>query len=129
LLSREELARLRDAVLASINAIEPGAARDRVQALCNFNPFQSVRPLCSAPALVLFAEKESAVLCAGAPTERELRSRTSRWFPGGQCLIVRNDADNPVQHASLIFHARNFRPLLTGFYRALRQKQRQKRAA
>jgi hypothetical protein len=129
LLSREELGRLRDAVLASINAIEPAAARDRVQALCNFNPFQVVRPLCGAPALVLFAEKESAVLCASAPTERELRSRMTLWFPQGQCLTVCNSADNPVQHASLIFHARNFRPILAGFYRSLRQKQRQRRAA
>lgn len=129
LLSREELSRLRDAVLATINSIEPAAARDRVQALCNFAPFGVDRPLCVAPVLVLFSEKESAVLCENAPTERELRTRTTTWFPRGRCLTVRNHADNPVQHASLIFHARNFQPLLMEFYRALRQKQRQKRAA
>ena len=129
LLSREELNRLREAVLATINSIEPAAARDRVQALCNFTPFRVVRPLCLAPVLVLFSEKESAVLCDNAPTESELRTRTTAWFPQGRCLTVRNQADNPVQHASLIFHARNFQPLLMEFYRALRQKQRQKRAA
>ena len=129
LLSREELGRLRDAVLATINSIEPAAARDRVQALCNFSPFRIVRPLCVAPVLVLFSEKESAVLCENAPTERELRTRTTLWFPQGRCLTVRNHEDNPVQHASLIFHARNFQPLLAGFYRSLRQKQRQRRAA
>ena len=125
LLSAEELRRLRDAVLATINAIEPTAARDRVQALCRFAPFNDPSPLCSAPTLVLFAEKESSVLCDGAPTERELRSRTTAWFPQGRCATVRNHPDNPVQHASLIFHARNFQPFLTGFYRSLRQKQRQ----
>ena len=125
LLSAGELRRLRDAVLDTINSIEPAAARARVQALCNFAPFSSARPLCHAPTLVLFSEKESSVLCANAPTVRELSTRTSAWFPHGRCHTVTNQLDNPVQHASLIFHARNFQPLLTGFYRSLRQKQHQ----
>ncbi len=123
LLTRAETLRLRDAVLGTINAIEPAAARERVQALRDFAPFVTPRPLLQAPALVLFSEKEDAVLRAGAPGEAALRHDLAAWFPRGECLTVANDDGNPVQHASLIFHARNFRPPIMAFYRRLRAAQ------
>jgi len=125
LLTRGETLRLRDAVLGTINAIEPAAARERVQALRDFAPLAAPRPLLAAPVLVLYSEKEGAVLRAGAPGELEFRRNLAAWFPRGQCLTVSNDAANPVQHASLIFHARNFRPPIMAFYRSLRAALRQ----
>lgn len=124
LLSRRETLRLRDAVLGTINAIEPAAARERVQALRGFAPFGPARPLLTAPVLVLFSEKEGAVLHERAPGVRHLREQTAAWFPLGRCLTVAGDDDNPVQHASLIFHARNFRPPIMAFYRTLRAARR-----
>jgi hypothetical protein len=37
-------------------------------------------------------------------------------------MVVTNHADHPVQHASLIFHSRNFQPHLVQLYRTIRQK-------
>ncbi len=124
LLTRRETGQLRDAVLATINAIEPAAARERVCALRELAAPGEPRVLSPAPALILFSEKESAVLREGAPMARELRTRPTAWFPRGRCLSVSNHADHPVQHASLIFHVRNFEPPIAAFYRSLRQAQR-----
>jgi Alpha/beta hydrolase family len=124
LLTRREVDFLRDAVLATINSIKPAAAKERVCALRDLAPLDQPRPLTHAPVLVLFSEKESSVLREGGPTERELRARVEAWFPRGRCLTVTNRPEHPVQHASLIFHARNFRPLISSFYRSLRQSQR-----
>lgn len=124
LLSRRETLRLRDAVLGTINAIEPAAAAERVQALRRFNPLTGPGPLLHAPALILFSEKEGAVLRENAPGARALRERTATFFPLGRCLTVGNGGDNPVQHASLIFHVRSFRPPIMAFYRSLRAAQR-----
>jgi pimeloyl-ACP methyl ester carboxylesterase len=120
LLTANEFRGLRDRVLAAITAIDPAGAVERVQALRAFPSPGAPIVLSPAPVLVLYAEKESAVLTETSPTTREFRSRLAAWFPRGQCFTVVNTPDNPVQHASLIFHCRNFLPYLAGFYRSLR---------
>ncbi len=121
LLTRAEIGRLRDAVIGSINAIDAAGAFERVRALNHFAAPGEPRPLFTGPTLVLYAEKESAVLQENAPTWREFSARTGAWFPQGRCVVVTNHADHPVQHASLIFHSRNFEPHLAQLYRAIRQ--------
>jgi pimeloyl-ACP methyl ester carboxylesterase len=125
LLTREESLRLRDSVLSAINAIDGNGAAERVQALCALPELREPRSLFAGPALVLFAEKENSVLVGSSPTWRELRARVGAWFPRGRGLTVTNTPDNPVQHASLIFHSQNFQPHLAAFYRALRSALRQ----
>lgn len=129
LLTREETDRLRDAVLATINAIEPRGAFERVSELRRLPEWSGPRPLFAGPALALYSEKESAVIVENSPTARILRGPELRaWFPHGRCLTVSNPGGSPVQHASLIFHSRNFQPPLAGFYRQLRLH-RQRHAA
>jgi len=120
LMTRGETRRLRDAVLGTINAIDGNGASERVRALCDVPPLTAPQVLFSGPALVLFAEKENAVLVESSPTRREMTGRVTAWFPRGRCVTVTNHADNPVQHASLIFHSQNFQPLFAAFYRSLR---------
>ena len=116
---------LRDRVLGNINAVDTRGAVERVGALRDLPPLRDPRPLHTAPTLVLYAEKEGSVLCEDAPTMRELTTRPAAWFPTGRTEVLKNTPENPVQHASLIFHSPNFRPALAGFYRSLRQKRRQ----
>ena len=125
LLTREETVRLRESVVSAINAIDGKGAAERVRALCAFEPLLRPRELFAGPVLVLYAEKENAVLVANSPTRRELQGRLMGWFPRGRGATVTNTPDNPVQHASLIFHAQNFQPHFTAFYRALRLALRQ----
>lgn len=120
LLTRAETKRLRDAVIGTINAIDAVGAFERVRALNELPAPGDPFPLFAGPSLVLYAEKESAVLQEHAPTWRELSERTTAWLPRGRCVVVTNSEDNPVQHASLIFHCRNFEPHLAQHYRALR---------
>lgn len=122
LLTRAETRRLRDAVVGTINAIDAAGAFERVRALNHFPAPAAPRALFTGPTLVLYAEKESAVLQENAPTWREFSERTTAWFPQGRCVVVTNHADHPVQHASLIFHSRNFEPHLAQLYRAIRQR-------
>lgn len=123
LLTRDETRRLRDAVVGTINAIDAAGAFERVRGLNQFPEPGEPRPLFAGPALVLYAEKESAVLQENAPTWREFSGRITAWFPQGRCAVVTNHADHPVQHASLIFHSRNFEPHVAQLYRAIRQRQ------
>lgn len=122
LLTRTEARRLRDAVIGTINAIDAVGAFERVRALNALPEPGQPRALFSGPAVVLYAEKENAVLQEHAPTWHELRHRTRAWLPQGRCEVVSNSADHPVQHASLIFHSRNFEPHLQQLYRTLRQR-------
>lgn len=122
LLTRVETQRLRDAVVGTINAIDAAGAFERVRALNQLPAPAAPRVLFAGPALVLYAEKESAVLQENAPTWLELSQRTTAWLPQGRCVVVTNHADHPVQHASLIFHSRNFEPHLAQLYRTIRQR-------
>ena len=129
LLTREETRRLRGAVLEAINAIDATGASERVGALRAMPALDRPRALFRGPTLLLHAEKEGAVLQANSPTWRELRERTAAWFPQGRHLVVANTAENPVQHASLIFHGHNFEPALNAFYRGIRQALPRRHAA
>jgi hypothetical protein len=125
LLAPAETRRLRDRVLGAINAVDARGATERVRALHTLPAPGAPRILHRAPTLILYAEKENAVLCATSPTTRELTGRPAAWFPAGSTQTVRNTPENPVQHASLIFHSPSFSPLLAAFYRSLRTARRQ----
>jgi hypothetical protein len=124
LLAPAEVRLLRDRVLGAINAIDARGAIERVRALRTFPAPVAPVPLHPAPSLILYAEKENAVLCATSPTTRELTGRPAEWFPASRSATVRNTPDNPVQHASLIFHSQCFAPRFAAFYGSLRSLRR-----
>ena len=108
LLTPGELSALRRNILASIQAIDAAGACERVEALCRLPPPQATAgPLSRAPALVLYAEKESSVPTENSPTRMVFESEAATLLPGALCRVVRGGA-NPVQHASLIFHYYEF---------------------
>lgn len=125
LMSRSELNQLRDAVMASIQTIEPNGAYQRVQSLKQMEPpssyfSQTVLPLSNAPTLVLYAEKESAVIVDHSPTRFALQSAHRAYFPYSHFRVVSNHNGSPVQHASLIFHCFNFLLPISAFYKHLK---------
>jgi hypothetical protein len=77
-------------------------------------------PLSEAPALILFAEKESSVLTETSPTRQAFESVLPAFFPRGELRVVTGEEGNAVQHASLIFHYFQFLPHIAGFYRGLK---------
>jgi pimeloyl-ACP methyl ester carboxylesterase len=121
LLTRKETEQLREAVLGAILGIDTVGADERVRALRALPPLREPRALFIGPTLILYAEKESSVLQENAPSWREFCHRPNAWFPQGRCLTVTNRADDPVQHASLIFHSRNFAPHFGAFFQAIRR--------
>jgi hypothetical protein len=71
--------------------------------------------------LVLFAEREEAVLVPEAPTRFAFETGVRAYFPGGRVQQVAASAGHaPVQHASLVFHVFEFLPHLTAFYGRVR---------
>jgi len=125
LLAPAEIRLLRDRVLGAINAIDARGAIERVRSLRTLPGLAAPVILHRAPTLILYAEKENAVLCATSPTARELVGRPTAWFPAGTTATVRNTTENPVQHASLIFHSPCFSSRLAAFYRSQRSARRQ----
>ena len=92
---------------------------ERVLALQHFAIPVDVKPLFTGPALVLLAEAEENILVPTSPTLSAMNdSRTSRViFPHGAIEhVVSSDEGDPVAHASLIFHYRNYNPLLGSWY-------------
>lgn len=127
LLTRAELAELRAAVQATIAGVTPAGALARVRALSEMASPASyltpeLLPLHDAPTLVLYAEKEGAVLREEAPGRRALETACGAFFPRGECRVVANPGGAPVQHASLVFHIGNFLPVLGKFYRGLKNR-------
>lgn len=125
LMTAEELHRLRAAVLAAIKDIDAAGACERVSAMSQMPPLPAWnapqrRPLTDAPALVLYAEKESAVLAETSPTRAAFESALPAFFSRGELRVVTALTGQPVQHASLIFHYFQFLPHLAGFYRRLK---------
>lgn len=125
LLTRDEFVRLRDAVMRTIRNVTATGACERVQALREMTMpsawFASeLLPLTTAPALILYAEKESTVLTAQSPTRLALESAPRAYFPHSQVRLVTNAGGPPVQHASLVFHYGNFLPAISAFYRRLK---------
>ena len=125
LMTRRELVRLRDAVLGTIQNIEPDGAYQRVQALKQMQSAatyfsQTILPLSDAPTLILYAEKESSVIVDKSPTRFALQSAHRAYFPYSQFRVISNNNGAPVQHASLIFHCFNFLPSISAFYKHLK---------
>lgn len=125
-----EIAELRAAVMRTIREIDFVGACERVQTLRRMIPPTAyfrldLLPLCDAPAMILYAEKEDAVIAEGSPTRRAFTVALRAYFPSGEHRLVANPGGTPVQHASLIFHSANFRPVLDGFYRSLRTRRYQ----
>ena len=124
LLSAEELLRLKGAVTSSIRGIDSAGACERVRALGKLaHPETWARagaPLCEAPILILYAEREDQVMAAHAPTPRVLARDGKLLFPASETRTVAG-GESPVQHASLIFHYYQFLPHFAGFYRRLKQ--------
>lgn len=127
LMSPRETQHLRSAVMATIRGLTPEGARQRVLALSAmvaptdyFSP--AVLPLTEAPALVLFAEREDAVLDERAPVLFALERAPRAYFPQGTVQRVFARQGQPaVQHASLIFHVFKFLPPLQAFYQQVRR--------
>lgn len=126
LMSRQELERLHANVSGTIRGISAQGARERVRALVAmrspidyFLPGQL--PLVEVPALVLFAEKEEAVLDPRSPSLFAFKQAPRAYFPQGLVKEVKARAgEAPVQHASLIFHVFEFLPPLQAFYARVR---------
>jgi hypothetical protein len=126
LMSADELQHLYASVMASIRDIDFTGASQRVRALDQFaapSTWTSAGPLpiSRAPTLVLYAEKEGAVITDTSPSRAQFEGALPRLFPQGECRVVRGDA-SPVQHASLIFHGSDFLAHLSPFYKELKSR-------
>ncbi|MBW8782695.1 MAG: alpha/beta hydrolase [Verrucomicrobia bacterium] len=125
LMSPDELRHLHKSVMETIAGVDARGACERMAALRQFQPpssyfSQALLPLTSAPALILFAENEGAVLAAHAPTRFAMEAAHRAYFPNSLCKTVFNHRGSPVQHASLIFHCFNFLIPISRFYRELK---------
>ncbi|MES2693637.1 MAG: alpha/beta fold hydrolase [Verrucomicrobiota bacterium] len=125
LMSAAELRHLHASVIAAIQSIDFTGACERLSALRQLPALSAwdggPRPLSTAPALILYAEKEGAVLHDRSPTRAALSTTLSAFFPSGTHHIV-SGGTSPVQHASLIFHYFQFLPPIAGFYRQLKTR-------
>lgn len=126
LMTLAELGRLRTSVTEAIRGITTRGARERVQALMAMKSpmdyfLPALLPLTTAPALVLFAEREDFVLDAAAPSLFAFNHAHRAYFPRGIVQEVASGVPGaPVQHASLVFHVFEFLPPLQAFYGRLR---------
>jgi hypothetical protein len=124
LMGLAELRRLRGAVLGAIRDIDMDGAYERVHALGGMAGLAAGapaggEPLSPAPTLILYSEKEGAVIREGSPTRAALEAHLREHFPAGDLRVVSGGA-TPVQHASLIFHYFQFLPHVAAFYRLLK---------
>ena len=88
ILGREELLHLRSAVRRTIGDIDVRGACERVQSLRQMAgpaaaPGGERRPLTAAPTLILYAEKESAVLAERSAHPHRARARAGPLVPAG----------------------------------------------
>jgi hypothetical protein len=70
--------------------------------------------------MTLLAEAEENLMVPTSPTLALCREprQYHRVFPGGRCLTVTSrQADDPVAHASLIFHHQAYNPVISAWYR------------
>lgn len=126
LMTRRELERLHANVIGTIRGITAQGAKERVQAMVAMKSptdyfLPGLLPLTAMPALVLFAEREDAMLDPGSPSLFAFKHAHRAYFPQGLVKEVKARAgDAPVQHASLIFHVFEFMPPLQAFYARVR---------
>ena len=125
LMTGAELRHLHTHVIQAIKSVDSAGACERLAALRQLPALSAWagagarRPLSAAPALILYAEKEGAVLHERSPTRLALETTLPAFFPGGTHRIIAG-GKSPVQHASLIFHYFQFLPPITAFYRNLK---------
>jgi hypothetical protein len=96
----------------------------RTAVLKDLRPLSTERPLFSGPALALIAEEEESILVPSSPTLAVLNHRQSfgEAFPKGKVLRVASaEKDDPVVHASLIFHQQHYNPLIESWYSRLKR--------
>ena len=128
LMTVAELERLHASVTRTIRELSGRGARERIGALVAMKAptdyfLPGLLPLTNAPALVLFAEREEAVLDANAPAIFAFKHAHRAYFPQGSVQeVAARPGDAPVQHASLIFHVFEFLPPLQAFYARVRAR-------
>jgi predicted alpha/beta hydrolase family esterase len=118
-LDRRHLA-IRDKIMAVINRTPARGGFERTLAIQEFRQPSPDGPLFSGPVLTLLAEAEESLLVPTSPTLALCREprQYHRVFPGGRCLTVTSrKADDPVAHASLIFHHQAYNPVISAWYR------------
>lgn len=129
IMNAREAIQLRDNVMATIKSIDSQGACDRVGALVGLTSPLSyytadLLPLSEVPTLVLYAEKEDSVVDASSPTRRVFETAHKVYFSKSEYHLICNPGGSPVQHASLIFHHANFRPVLGAFFKRLRAERK-----
>lgn len=122
LMTADEVRQLHQAVTGTIAAIDTRGAYERIRAL-DALPAPTASSLPDrTPTLALYAEKEENVLAANSPTRAVLKSAAARSPATVDFQVVRNPRGHAVQHASLVFHVRDFLPPIAAFYRRLKTR-------
>lgn len=97
---------------------------ERVLAMKRFSRPDPAEAIFEGPALALLAETEENMLVPTSPTLAALGNPAAsrELFPNGTVrMVVSHHADDPVAHASLIFHHRFYNPLLQTWYDRMRE--------
>jgi hypothetical protein len=118
-LDRRHLA-IRDKIMAVIDRTPARGGFERTLAIQEFRQPSPDGPLFNGPVLTLLAEAEESLLVPTSPTLALCREpqQYHRVFPGGRCLTVTSrQTDDPVAHASLIFHHQAYNPVISAWYR------------
>ncbi len=111
---------IRNKIMAVIDQTPVRGGFERTLAIEEFQQPVHDTPLFSGPVLTLLAEAEESLLVPNSPTLALCREprQYHRVFPGGRCLTVTSRQTNdPVVHASLIFHHQAYNPVITAWYR------------
>ena len=111
---------IRDKIMAVIDKTPARGGYERTLAIQEFRQPETEGPLYAGPVLTLLAEAEESLLVPTSPTLALCREprQYHRVFPGGRCLTVTSrQSDDPVAHASLIFHHQAYNPIITTWYR------------
>ncbi len=111
---------IRDKIMAVIQKTPARGGFERTLALQEFQHPSPSTPLFSGPVLTLLAEGEDSLLVPTSPTLALCRDplRFHQVFPGGRCLTVTSpQSDDPVPHASLIFHHHVYNPVIAAWYK------------
>ena len=110
---------IRRKVMDVLRQTTANGAIERLQALQDFSRLNEVDRLFAGPVLALLAEAEDSILVPSSPTMATLRNPgcLNRVFPKGICREVSSaNADDPVTHASLVFHHDCYNAVLSDWY-------------